>query len=445
MAVPVLRFPDGFVWGSATASYQIEGSPLADGAGASIWHTFSHTPGVIAGDDNGDVACDHYRRWKEDVALMRDLGLKAYRFSVAWPRVLPDGDGAVNEAGLAFYDRLTDELLAAGIEPMVTLYHWDLPQALEDRGGWANPQIGGIYASYAETMFSRLGDRVKKWITFNEPWVFHWVGSVLGIHAPGKNDMASAILGGHHTLRAHGLAVRRFRDLVPGGEIGITVSVQAHRPATDDPEDVAAAARARAFQNEWFVDPIVLGDYPAALREQFSTMLPEIGSEDRALFGERIDFVGVNYYTRNVHRHDENGFFRAAVERPAGVYTAMDWEIYPAGLLEVLREFHARYGLPIYVTENGAGFEDERIAADGVVHDGERLRYVQSHLEMCHRAIAEGVDLRGYLVWSLMDNFEWGFGYAKRFGIVRCDFATQARTAKQSALWFRDVIAANGV
>src|SRR5205085_489728 len=283
------------------------------------------------------------------------------------------------------------------------------------------------------------------WITFNEPWVFHWVGSVLGIHPPGHHDMASAFLGGHHTLRAHALAVRRFREQVPAGEIGITVSVQAHVPAGDDPRDEEDAASARAFHNEWCVDPIVFGEYPEALREQFGAMLPEIGSDDRRLFQTPIDFVGINYYTRNLQRFDEHGFLRVATEHPVGVYTAMDWEVYPAGLYRVLHEFHERYGLPMYVTENGAGYDDESPGPDGCVTDRERLRYIQSHLEMCHRAIGEGVDLRGYMVWSLMDNFEWSFGYAKRFGIVRCDFETGARTPKLSALWYRRVIEENGI
>jgi beta-glucosidase len=441
----VLRFPEGFLWGSATASYQIEGSPLADGAGASIWHTFSHTPGVIAGDDNGDVACDHYNRWREDIALMRELGMKAYRFSIAWPRVLPAGRGGVNAPGLAFYDRLVDGLLEAGIEPMATLYHWDLPQALQDEGGWSNPDIASHFADYAGITMRKLGDRVNKWITFNEPWVFHWVGSVLGIHAPGQNDIPAALTGGHHTLRAHGLAVERFRSIVPDGQIGITLSVQAHLPATDSAADAEAAARARAFHNEWFVDPIVLGDYPAAMREQFGALLPEISDEDRRVFRQPIDFLGLNYYTRNVHRADENGFLRAATETPVGFYTSMGSEIYPAGLYHVLREFHSRYGLPLYITENGAGFYGETPADDGQVKDAERLLYLQGHLEMCHRAISEGVDLRGYLVWSLLDNFEWGFGYAMRFGIVRCDFQTLARTPKLSAHWLRRVIGENGI
>lgn len=443
--MPVLRFPNDFLWGAATASYQIEGSPLADGAGASIWHTFSHTPGVITGGDHGDVACDHYRRWPEDIAIMRDIGLRAYRFSIAWPRVFPSGYGAVNAPGLSFYDRLVDGLLEAGIEPMVTLYHWDLPQALEDQGGWATPTIAEHYAEYAETLFRTLGDRAKRWITFNEPWVFHWVGSALGIHAPGRQDMASALLGGHHTLRAHGEAVRRFRDLVPDGEIGITLSVQAAVPATDDPQDIQATARARAFHNEWFVDPLFFGEYPPAMREQFGDLLPEISEEDRETFRTPIDFIGLNYYTRQIYHHDDSGFFRASTKRAVGVYTSMDWEIYPAGLYQVLREFHDRYRIPLYVTENGAGFEDEHPGPQGEILDPERLRYIQSHLEMCHRAIDEGVDLRGYMVWSLLDNFEWGFGYAKRFGIVHCDFENGQRTPKSSAAWYGRVIAENGI
>jgi beta-glucosidase len=443
--LPVLRFPERFLWGAATASYQIEGSPLADGAGASIWHTFAHQEGVIANGDHGDVACDHYRRWREDIALMRDLGLRAYRFSVAWPRIFPSGRGSLNPAGLDFYDRLVDGLVEAGIEPMITLYHWDLPQVLEDDGGWASPSIASAYADYAETLFRRLGDRAKRWITFNEPWVFHWVGSVLGIHAPGRNDMAHALAGGHQTLRAHGMAVQRFRGLVPDGEIGLTLSVQAHVPQTDDPRDVEAAARSRAFHNEWFVDPIVHGDYPAALRETFGALLPEIDDADRELIQSPIDFLGINYYTRNLERFDAQGFLGAAVVRPVGVFTAMDWEIYPPGLYRVLREFHERYRLPLYVTENGAGYEDEAPGPDGHVNDRERLLYLQGHLEACHRALADGVDLRGYMVWSLLDNFEWGFGYAKRFGIVHCDFATGERRPKLSAHWYRRVIAENGL
>lgn len=441
----VLSFPPRFAWGVATASYQIEGSPLADGAGASIWHTFAHTPGTISNGETGDVACDHYRRMPEDVGLMRELGIRAYRFSVSWPRVFARGRAPVNEKGMAFYERLVDALLEAGIEPMATLYHWDLPQALEDEGGWPERSTSEHYADYAEAMFSRLGDRVSRWITFNEPWVFNWLGYGLGIHAPGRSDPAAALRAGHHTLLAHGMAVERLRQLQPSAQIGITLSVQAHVAAGSDPRDIEAVAKPRAFHNEWFADPIVFGRYPQPMLEQFAEAMPEMTDADRRVVQRPIDFLGLNYYTRTLHRHDPGGFFGVATCRALGEHTAMDWEVYPAGLYLVLRQFHERYGLPLYVTENGAGFEHETVEPDGSVHDTTRLRYLQSHLEMCQRAIAEGVDLRGYFAWSLMDNFEWAFGYAKRFGIVRCDFETQRRTPKWSALWYRRVIEENGI
>ena len=442
----VLRFPDGFLWGAAAAAYQIEGSPLADGAGPSIWHTFSHLPGTISGGDTGDIACDHYNRCAEDVALMRRLGLNAYRFSIAWPRLFPSGSGPLNHAGLAFYDRLVDSLLDANITPMATLYHWDLPQALQDQGGWTCADTAERFADYAGTVFEALADRVPLWITFNEPAMFTWLGYALGVHPPGRNDFGEALRAGHNVLRAHGLAVRRFRATGRGGRIGMTVSVQAHVPAdVNDPRDVEAAARSRAFNNEWFVDPVVFGAYPVALRNEFGPQLPEIGPQERDLFSTPVDFLGVNYYTRTIVRDEPGSFFDAATCRAPGQYTAMDWEVYPAGLWLVLKQFHERYRLPLYVTENGAGFENETIGPQGRVEDVERLRYLQSHLEMCHRSISEGVDLRGYMLWSLMDNFEWSFGYAKRFGIVRCDFQTQQRTPKLSALWYRRVIEENGI
>ncbi len=443
--MPVLEFPDGFLWGTATASYQIEGSPLADGAGPSIWHTFAHTPGTIHDGDTADVTCDHYRRYREDVALMRELGLQAYRFSVAWPRVFPAGYGDSNSAGLAFYDRLVDELLAAGITPMATLYHWDLPQALEDEGGWPNSDLACHFADYAEHMFDALGDRVKLWITFNEPWVFTYLGYGLGVHAPGTTDMGAALKAGHTALRAHGMAVERFRSLVPDGEIGITLSVQAQLPASDTDEDRQAAMRSSAFYNEWFIEPIVCGDYPPALRDQFGELLPEMGEADRATIQRPIDFIGLNYYTRLLVENDENAFLGARPWRVPGHYTAMDWEIYPAGLYHLLKTFYATYGLPLYITENGAGLEGEKPGADGAIDDVQRLRYLQSHIEMAHRATSEGVDLRGYMAWSFIDNFEWSFGFAKRFGLVYCDYETQARTPKLSAAWYRRVIKDNGI
>lgn len=442
--MPVLRFPDDFLWGTATASYQIEGSPLADGAGTSIWHSFAHESGRIRDGDNGDVACDHFNRYRDDVALMGELGLRAYRFSLSWSRWLPGGHGPVNEAGADYYDRLVDSLLEAGVEPMVTLYHWDLPQALEDAGGWPEPGTAERYADYAQIAFERLGDRVKRWITMNEPWVFTYLGYGLGIHAPGRTDLRDALAAGKTVLRAHGSAVSRFREAVPDGEIGITLSVQAQVPATDSLADKEAARCASAFHNEWFIEPIVYGRYPAALEEQFGDDLSPL-AEHADEISQRIDFIGLNYYTRAVVAWDEEGFFHARPVRRVGRYTAMDWEVYPAGLYELLKTFWHRYRLPLYVTENGAGFEDEIADDSGFVHDHERLRYLQSHFEMTHRAIADGVDVRGYMVWSFLDNFEWSFGFSKRFGIVRCDYETQERIPKLSARWYSEIIAENGI
>ena len=448
----VLKFPKEFLWGCATASYQIEGSPLADGAGPSIWHTFSHTPNMIQNGDTGDTACDHYERWRDDIALMKEVGLKAYRFSISWPRIVPKGKGKANQAGLDFYSRLVDGLLEAGITPMPTLYHWDLPQAMEDLGGWPNPATAGWYAAYAEHVFKALGDRVKMWLTFNEPWVFTYLGYGLGIHAPGRQDIGHALLAGHSVLRAHGMAVQRFREIVPDGQIGITLSTSGVQPATDSPEDREAADRKWAFHNGWFIDPILGGAYPTAMYDQFGEAMPKMSMDDAATIKQPIDFIGLNYYTRQTIKYDEGGFFEAREVPPIGAHTAMGWEVYPAGLYHLLKQFHYRYGLPLYVTENGAGFDEadetahnEVPDAEGNVNDLDRLRYLQSHIEMAHRAISEGVDLRGYMAWSFLDNFEWGFGYSKRFGIVRCDFQTQERTLKRSGHWYKRVIEENGI
>jgi beta-glucosidase len=440
----VFEFPQGFLWGAATASYQIEGSPLADGAGASIWHTYSHQSGNIQANDNGDLACDHYRRWADDIGLMRDIGLKAYRFSISWPRILPAGHGRINQAGLGFYDRLVDGLCEAGIEPMATLYHWDLPQALEDEGGWPEEKLAAYYADYGECVFKALGDRVKRWITFNEPWVFVWLGYGLGIHAPGRGDRAEALRAGHNVLRAHGMAVERLRALDAQAEVGLTLSVQAHLPASAKAADIEAADRSDAFHNRWFIDPIRSGRYPEAMHQEFGSLMPAVSADDAALIGRPIDFIGLNYYTRQLIAEEKGGFLGARILRPIGRYTAMDWEIYPAGLYHLLKSFHRRYALPLYVTENGAAIDDE-VLDDGKVNDWERMRYLQSHFEAAHRALDEGVDLRGYMVWSLLDNFEWGFGYSKRFGLVRCDYDTLERRPKQSAKWYARVIADNGI
>jgi beta-glucosidase len=440
-------FPAGFLWGAATASYQIEGAAWEDGKGESIWDRFSHTPGRVLNGDTGDVACDHYHRWREDVALMRDLGLQTYRFSIAWPRVFPGGTGAENEAGLAFYSRLVDTLLEAGITPAATLYHWDLPQALDDRGGWPNRETARAFAGYAERCFRVLGDRVPLWITLNEPWVVAHLGYLSGEHAPGHRDLGEALAAGHTLLLAHGMAVERYRALGLPGRIGLTVNLAPAHPATDTREDRAAAARWEAYADRWFLDPVFHGEYPEALRAGFGNTLPAITPDDRRVMTAPIDFLGVNYYTRNLMRHDPNGRLlqTGGARPPDGSFTGMGWEIYPDGLREILTWVRDQYG-PIdqYVTENGAAFADPT-GPDGAVNDEDRRVYLRDHFLAARRAIDAGVPLRGYYVWSLLDNFEWAFGYTKRFGIVHVDYATQRRTPKASARWYRTVIERNAV
>ena len=441
----ILQFPDDFIWGTATAAYQIEGSPLADGAGPSIWHSFARTPGRIETGDTGDTACDHYHRWREDIALMKELGLKAYRFSVAWPRVFPTGSGKVNQAGLDFYSDLVDGLLESGIEPMLTLYHWDLPQELENAGGWPSEDTARRFADYAAKLFDTLADRVRLWITFNEPWVFTWLGYGVGYHAPGRCDQAAALAAARNVVLAHGLAAQAFKASAPSNaDLGITLSVVSTQAATSDERDVDAARRYGEFSNHWFVEPLLSGQWPAALEQEFGEALPPLDDISGAL-EHKPDFLGLNYYTRNLVRWDDDAQFNARVEQPLGEYTGMGWEVYPAGLYRLLREFSDRYALPLYVTENGAGLEGEELNERGTVEDDQRLRYLQSHLEAMHRAISEGVDLRGYTAWSFIDNFEWTFGYAKRFGLVHCDHETQVRTPKKSAYWYRRVIEENGI
>lgn len=450
----VLTFPDGFLWGTATAAYQIEGSPLADGAGPSIWHTFAHSDGAVQGGETADVACDHYNRYEQDVALMAELGAKAYRFSVSWSRIFPEGKGALNQAGLDFYRRLVDALLDADIVPVVTLYHWDLPQALEDLGGWPNPDVAQWYADYAATMFQALGDRVPLWITINEPWEMTFFGYGVGMHAPGRADMGEMLQAGHTVLRAHGLAVQRFRELVPDKEIGITLSAQGVYPDNaDDPRDVEAAERLAAFHNFWFSEPIFNGVYPQAMYDQYGDLMPRISEADAAIMTQPTDFLGLNYYSRDVVRYNENGFFKADRLESFGHRTALGLETYAPGQYQLLKTYSERYGLPMYVTENGPCFDEgtprgvynETPDGAGHVNDEDRVLYLQHHFDAAHRAICDGVDLRGYFVWTFIDNFEWASGFSKRFGLVRCDFATQQRTIKQSGHWFKRVIAENGI
>jgi len=440
------RFPETFLWGVATSAYQIEGSPLADGAGPSIWHRFAHTPGRIPSGDTGDVACDHYRRWAEDVGLMGRIGVNAYRLSISWSRVLPQGRGAVNARGLDFYSRLVDGLLEAGIRPALTLYHWDLPAALDDRGGWQNPDVAAWFADYARVLFEALGDRVDMWMTINEPWVVMDGGYLFGANAPGHRNLFEAPLVTHHLLCAHARAVQAFRAS-GRGQIGLVVNLEPKDPATSSPADLAATRRADAYMNEQYLDPVFFGAYPEAMREIFGDAWPEFPEHELRLIREPMDFLGVNYYRRGVMKHDDTARpLRAShVRPPQSEYTETDWEVHPESFTRVLCWVKARYGeIPLVVTENGAAFADPPSARDGRVEDPRRVRYLHDHLLAAREAMRRGVDVRGYFVWSLLDNFEWSSGYSKRFGLVHVDFATQARTLKASAAFYRDVIASRG-
>jgi len=441
-----IEFAPDFLWGCATSAYQIEGSPLADGAGPSIWQRFCHTPGLVRDGDTGDVACDHYRRYRDDVALMREIGLRAYRFSVSWSRVQPLGRGAPNPAGLDFYERLVDALLGAGIEPMVTLYHWDLPAALDDVGGWLNPDIAIRFADYAALMFRRLDDRVKLWATLNEPWVVTDGGYLHGALAPGHRNRFEAPIATHQLLRAHGKAVQAYRS---GGKhrIGIVVNLEPKHAASEQAADRDAAARADAYMNRQYLDAVFLGRYPGELREIFGEAWPRWPARDFELIRQPIDFLGVNYYTRSVVRFDSQAWpLRAAAEQQRrATRTETGWEVFSRGLTETLVRVSDLYGnLPLYVTENGAAFFDPPTVAGSQVADPLRVDYLRSHIHAVHAAIEAGVDVRGYFVWSLLDNFEWSLGYSKRFGIVHVDFETQKRTPKDSAKFYAKIIASDG-
>jgi len=433
-------FPPHFLWGAATASYQIEGAWDEDGKGESIWDRFSHTPGSIDNNDNGDIACDHYHRYKADVALMRRLGLMAYRFSVSWPRIFPTGRGKVNLPGLDFYDRLVDEVLEAGITPMLTLYHWDLPQALQDQGGWTNRETCPAFADYSAAVVKRLGDRVQYWTTFNEPRVVMLLGYMLGEHAPGIQELRAAYQTAHHLMVAHGMAVQAIKALNPRLQTSIVLDQCIIDPATDSPEDAAAADEAWKNRESLFLDCIFKAHYPESSWEQMGENAPEILDGDMALISQKLDFLGLNSYFRWVV--NAQGILEHV---PGSEYTAMGWEVHAPALRKLLNKLHAEYRLPpIYITENGAAFQDE-VAEDGAIHDDRRLDYLRQHLIQTSLAIQDGVDVRGYFAWSLLDNFEWKRGYSKRFGIVRVDYETQARTIKDSGHWYRRVIAANAV
>jgi len=417
-----MTFPANFLWGAATSAYQIEGSPTADGAGLSIWHEFSHTPGLVANGDTGDVACDHYRRWADDVKLMRDLGLTAYRFSIAWGRVLPAGTGRVNPQGLGFYERLVDALLAANIQPVPTLYHWDLPVALDSRGGWLNPDIAGWFAEYAEVMVRALDDRVRMWVTINEPWVVMDGGYLHGKLAPGHRSRYEAPRVTHNLLRAHGAAVSAYRGS-GRHQVGIVVNLEPKYPASDRPKDLAATRRASAYMNRQFLDPVFRGEYPKAMAEIFGDAWHHLPIDSLP----SIDFLGVNYYTRFLLHFSPTATVMLQPQPGPGPESDVNWEIYPDGMLRILREAWSRYRLPIYVTENGIADHE----------GGQRGAFIESHLEAVNAAIGEGIPVRGYFYWSLIDNFEWAEGYKPRFGLYRVDYSTEKRTLAPGAEVFR--------
>jgi beta-glucosidase len=442
-------FPSDFLWGAATAAYQVEGAAAEDGRGASIWDTFCLKPGNVFDGQSGAVACDHYHRYAEDVGIMRRIGLNAYRFSISWSRLFPEGRGAVNPKGLSFYDRLVDLLLGNGITPMTTLYHWDLPQVLQDSGGWASRDTVSRFADYAQFVFGALGDRIKLWITHNEPWVAAYVGNYEGSHAPGLKDLATAVTVAHNLILSHAKAVERFRTMGKGGKIGITLNLYPMYPASDSLEDKEAAKLADEYHNSWFLGPTLSGAYPRDLFDTFQRKLGAPIMEDGdmdMIAGNRCDFLGVNFYFRKVVRHSEAHDILGFEEtKPAeSEYTDMDWEIYPEGLNKLLADIKNMYGNPpVYITENGSAFKDE-ILPDGSIDDKKRARYLLRHIDAASECIAEGVNLKGYFAWSLLDNFEWAYGYSKRFGLVHVDYATQARKLKSSALWYSDFIQKNG-
>ena len=444
--LPARRFPDDFLWGCATSAYQIEGSTLADGAGPNIWQRFCHTPGRVANNDTGDVACDHYRRFDTDVELMKQIGLNAYRFSIAWARVLPAGTGRVNADGLAFYDRLVDLLLSKGIQPMVTLFHWDMPAALDDRGGWLNPDSPRWFADYADVVFRKLDDRVKLWTTLNEPWVVADGGYLYGALAPGHRNLFEAPIASHHLMMAHAMGVQAYRA-TGKHKIGLVVNIEPKYPASQSDADLAATRRAEAYMNRQYIEPAMLGRYPEELQDVFGDAWPNWPANDLALIRQPLDYVGVNYYTRSVTRFDPSAWpVRASgVPQEHATHMTTGWEVFPQGLTDTLLWVKNTYGNPaLYVTENGAAFYDPPDAEGSTLEDPLRVDYLRKHVKAVYDAMVQGADVRGYFAWSLLDNFEWSLGYAKRFGLIHVNYATQKRTLKASARLYSEIIASNG-
>ncbi len=444
---PSYLFPKSFTWGVATSSFQIEGATQEDGRGPSIWDTFCQQENTIVDHSNGDLACDHYHRWQEDLDLIKSLNVDAYRFSIAWPRVMPQGGGEIEQRGLDFYDRLVDGLLERNIDPWVTLYHWDLPQALQDRGGWVSRETVDHFIEYTRVVCERLGDRVAGWITHNEPWCASVLGHLNGDHAPGLKDHYAHLASSHHLLLSHGLAVPVIREIVGDKPIGITLNLVPSVPASPSEADAEANERFDGFFNRWYLDPLVGRGYPEDMlkryrEENYIDDWSFIHEGDLEAIAEPIDFLGINYYSRGIIRSDKvTETDNEPIEVIAiGEHTDMGWEVYPQGIYDLLTRVNADYPFTsIYITENGAAYAtgpDE----DGQIKDHRRESYLREHLIACHKARTAGVPLDGYFAWSLMDNFEWAFGYGKRFGLVYVDYETQKRTLKQSAQWYRELV-----
>lgn len=450
----LITFPADFIWGTATSSYQIEGAWDEDGKGPSIWDTFCQQPGTIEDNSSGQVACDHYHRWPADIKLMQSLNMQAYRFSIAWPRILPAGRGDVNQAGLDFYSRLVDGLLEAGITPFATLYHWDLPQALQDEGGWPARSTAEAFVEYAEIVSRHLGDRVKHWVTHNEPWVVTFLGHQIGLHAPGLTDWLAALKTSHHVLLSHGWAVPVIRRNCPDGDVGITLNFTPAEPATDSRADFQAYRHFDGYFHRWFMDPLYGRHYPADMVADYEARgylpagLDFVAAGDLEAIAVPTDFLGVNYYTRAILKSDgdpNRNLQSLMFTSEAAETTDMGWEVYPEGLYNLLNRLHFEYRPPkLYITENGCSYDDGPDET-GTIADDRRLSYLRQHFRAAHRAMQNGVPLAGYFVWSFFDNFEWAEGYRQRFGLVWVDYDTQQRLPKQSANWYREVIARNGL
>jgi beta-glucosidase len=443
------QFPKDFIWGTATSAYQIEGAWNEDGKGESTWDHFSHQAHRVYNNDTGDTACDSYHRFSEDLALIKHLGVQSYRFSIAWPRILPTGSGQPNPKGLAYYDWLVDELLQAGIQPNVTLNHWDLPQTLEEAGGWSNRDTAGRFVDYAEIMFKKLGDRVAYWSTHNEPWVIAFLGYGTGMFSPGVADYSRAYQAVHHLMLSHGQAVQIFRQGGYPGQIGLVVNLSWFEPASTNKQDVAAYQRAILNQETLFLDALYRGRYPAELLEWIGPMQPKVAPGDMEMISQPVDFLGINHYSSALIGYNHSaGFLKfegRQIVAPGMGYTSMGWGIYPTGLKNLLIDIKNKYNNPpLFVTENGCAMPD-KVNSKGKVVDTRRINYLRYYLSAAHEAIEAGVNLKGYYLWSMLDNFEWSSGYSQRFGIIHVDFATQKRTPKQSYNWYRKVIECNGL